>query len=370
MSRTRARAPQALAIAAAALALACSFGGSASATSRASIQHAAAPAQQAGAIATSVRWHRLTLRNGWASSQSQYGSGNPAVAVQRGIVYLSGSMHQASGTSTQFATLPRGFRPRHNLWLPVYSFSGTEGSIEIAATGQMFAFGADVTAYTSLAGISYPVRSVRLHNLHLLDGWTSSQSQFNSGNPAAGVQGGVVYLAGSMHGVSATGNLFATMPAGLRPARNMFVPAYTFGGAPGGIAVSLAGRMFAFGQADGNYTSLAGISYPVTSVRMHNLGLVNGWTTVPSVLGGRPTAGIQNGIVYLTGAIHQSSGTSTRFATLPRALRPAHNLWLPIFTAPGVIGSIEIAHNGQMFAFGIDAHNYSGLAGISFPVNS
>jgi hypothetical protein len=47
--------------------------------------------------------------------------------------------------------------------------------------------------------------------------------------------------------------------------------------------------------------------------------------------------------VYLTGAIHQPSGTSTRFATLPRALR---------------------------LAFGIDAHNYSGLAGISFPVSS
>jgi len=264
MSRTRARAPQALAIAAAALALASSFGGSALAASRASIHHAAASAQQAPAIATSVRWHRLTLRNGWASSQSQYGSGDPAVAIQRGIVYLSGSMHQASGTSEWFATLPRGFRPAHNLWLPVYSFQGTEGSIRIAASGQMFAFGGDVTAYASLAGISYPV----------------------------------------------------------------------------------------------------------TSVRMHNLGLVSGWTSVPSMLGGKPTAGIQNGIVYLTGAIQQPSGTNTHFATLPRALRPAHNLWLPIFTAPGVIGSIEIAHNGQMFAFGIDAHNYAGLAGISFPVNS
>jgi hypothetical protein len=369
MSRTRARATKALPIAAAALALACSFGGSALATARVSIHHAS-PAQKARTTATSVRWRTLTLRNGWTSSQSQYGSGDPAVAVQRGIVYLSGSMHQASGTSTWFATLPRGFRPRHNLWLPVYSFSGTEGSLRIAATGQMYAFGGAVTAYTSLAGISYPIASVRLHNLGLVNGWTSSQGQFNSGNPAAGIQGGVVYLAGSMHAVSATGNLFATIPAGLRPAHNMFVPAYTFDGAPGGIAVSLAGRMFAFGQADSGYTSLAGISYPVTSVRLHSLGLVNGWTAAQTVLGGRPTAGIQNGIVYLTGAIHQSSGTSTRFATLPRALRPAHNLWLPIFTAPGVIGSIEIAHNGQMFAFGIDAHNYAGLAGISYPVNS
>jgi hypothetical protein len=82
------------------------------------------------------------------------------------------------------------------------------------------------------------------------------------------------------------------------------------------------------------------------------------------------TPGGQNGIVYLTGAVQRPSGTSFHFATLPRALCPAHNLWLPIFTAPGVIGSLEIAHNGQMFAFGVDAHNYSGLAGISFPVSS
>ena len=64
--------------------------------------------------------------------------------------------------------------------------------------------------------------------------------------------------------------------------------------------------------------------------------------------------------------MHHASGTSFRFATLPRAFRPAHNLWLPVIVAGGGIQGIEIARNGQMFGFGGDA----GLSGISFPVNS
>jgi hypothetical protein len=173
-------------------------------------------------------------------------------------------MHQATPASTQFAALPRGFRPAHNLWLPVYSFAGTEGSIEIAASGQMYAFGGDVTTYTSLAAISFPVRSVRVHNLPLLDGWTSSQSQFNSGNPAAGVQGVVVYLAGSMHQPSsATGNHFATLPRGLRPSHVTVIPVYTYNGAAGAIAVEASGEMFVSGHGpESAYTSLAGISFP------------------------------------------------------------------------------------------------------------
>jgi hypothetical protein len=204
--------------------------------------------------------------------------------------------------------------------------------------------------------------------LALRNGWTSSQSQFNSGNPAAGVQGGGVYLAGSMHQPSsATGNHFATLPRGLRPSHVTVIPAYTDNGTAGAIAVETTGAMFVYGHGpESAYTSLAGISFPVTSVRFHNLSLVSGWGPGPGVLGLKPAAGIQNGIVYLAGGVHHTSGTSDRFATLPRAFRPAHNLWLPVITAGGGIQGIEIARNGQMFDFGGDA----GLSGISFPVNS
>ena len=89
----------------------------------------------------------------------------------------------------------------------------------------------------------------------------------------------------------------------------------------------------------------------------------------PALLGGKLGAGIQNGVVYLAGGVEQPSGTNDHFATLPRAFRPAHNMWLPVFTSGGAIGSIEIASSGRMYAFGGDVTGYTGLAGISFPAN-
>jgi hypothetical protein len=221
----------------------------------------------------------LALLNGWASSQSQYGSGDPRAAIQNGVVYLSGSMHQAAPGLERFAILPRRFRPSRNLWLPVYSFGGAVGSIEIAASGRMTASGTGATAYTSLGGVSFPVTSVRLHNLSLLDGWTSSQSEFGSGDPQAGIRNGIVYLAGSMHQASGTSNRFATLPKRLRPAHdmwfpvprafrpahNMWLPIFTSGGLFGSIEIASSGRMYAFGGGVTGYTGLAGISFPANS---------------------------------------------------------------------------------------------------------
>src|SRR5713226_296062 len=58
----------------------------------------AATAQPAAPAVTGVTWHQLTPINGWHSGQADYDSGNPAWTVQNGVVYLSGSVYQASGT--------------------------------------------------------------------------------------------------------------------------------------------------------------------------------------------------------------------------------------------------------------------------------
>ena len=151
----------------------------------------------------------------------------------------------------------------------------------------------------------------------------------------------------------------------------MGLPAYTYAGEGVGlIEIYANGQMRAFGAVATDYTSLAGMSFPVRSVRFRNLSLVNGWISVSSVPGKQAGVGLQNGIVYLAGGIARSSGTSSQFATLPPAFRPAHNLWLPVHTFLGKTGAIEIARTGQMYAFGGDAIAYSGLSGISFPLNS
>ena len=107
--------------------------------------------------------HALSLRNGWVSSQSAYNSGNPSYAVQDGIVYLSGSAHQPSAGSDVIAVLPRSARPKHNLWLAVYTFEGSVGSVKIASNGTIYGFNEGDSAlaqdYISFAGISFPVGS-------------------------------------------------------------------------------------------------------------------------------------------------------------------------------------------------------------------
>jgi hypothetical protein len=117
-------------------------------------------------LTAGVSWNSLVLQNAWVSSNSSFASGNPKVALQGNIVYLSGSMHQTTPGSAVFAFLPSTFRPTHNMWITVYTFGGTSGTLYIGKDGTMEAFssstcGSDNSAqcYTSLASVSYPINS-------------------------------------------------------------------------------------------------------------------------------------------------------------------------------------------------------------------
>ena len=101
------RAVQSLLAAAALAALGATAGGGSA---------SAATAQPAGPTITGVTWHQLTLTNGWVSGQSQEpGDGIPAWTVRNGVVYLTGSDMQTSGTNGEFAVLPSAARPAHVL---------------------------------------------------------------------------------------------------------------------------------------------------------------------------------------------------------------------------------------------------------------
>ncbi len=108
-----------------------------------------------------VTWTSLSLTNGWVSSQSEYNSGDPRYGANgTGVIYLSGSLHAPSADASKtFAQLPPGNRPSHQLWLPIYTNGGTEGSLIIATSGLMYLYGASTTTYSSLAGVSFPLGS-------------------------------------------------------------------------------------------------------------------------------------------------------------------------------------------------------------------
>lgn len=109
-----------------------------------------------------VTWHRLVLRNGWTAEPAATNQGKPRYARSNGIIYLSGALHQPSGTSNIIAYLPRGYRPSHNLSVPVVTGLPPFGYLWIQPNGAVKVFtspAASGQAFTSLAGVSFPVNS-------------------------------------------------------------------------------------------------------------------------------------------------------------------------------------------------------------------
>ena len=130
------------------------------------VAHSQGTHSAANSLATGVSWQPIVLQNAWASSNATYGTGNPKVALQGSVVYLSGSMHQTTPGSAIFAFLPSTYRPTHNLYITVYTNGGTSGTLYIGHDGTMEAFsnsscgsGNAAQCFTSLASVSYPINS-------------------------------------------------------------------------------------------------------------------------------------------------------------------------------------------------------------------
>ena len=216
--------------------------------------------------AATMKSHKLALEHGWASSQSSYDTGDPSYAISGGVVYLSGSMH-STGTSRVATLLPKAARPAQQMFVPVYTFDGSTGWLQILPTGQIEALGPDATIYTSLAGISYPAIGAKWHNFTLVDGWTSGLKHFHTANPAYTVIGGVVYLTGSMY--EATGNvgLWTFLPSATRTHDVLEIETDASAGTSGAVAITSSLGLVSsmpFSNAK-TFTSLASIAYPQSS---------------------------------------------------------------------------------------------------------
>ena len=163
MGRFRSLFAQSPAIVISVLAVALSLGGGAYASTHLSGSN---PPAASSALTAGVSWTSLSLINGWESENGTYGTGNPKVAEQSNVVYLSGSLAQATPGSPEFAVLPSSFRPTHNLYITVYTNGDTSGTLYIGSNGEMEAYsgtscGSGTTAecFTSLATVSFPINS-------------------------------------------------------------------------------------------------------------------------------------------------------------------------------------------------------------------
>lgn len=343
-----------------------------------------APVAQAGVPA--CVWQPLTLINGWQSGQGAFGTGDPAVcAGTDGMVYVSGSLTAPNGsTSEEFAVLPSGYAPAHTDYFTVYTNNGAVGVVRIEPDGSMWAYYGNATQFTSLAGISFPADTAGVQGLMpLLAGWQSAQSPYLTGNPGYFVSNGVAHLDGSVYHPNGTPQwgsdtawTFAQLPASATPSHCMTINTYTFAGGSNDLFIDQTNG--AIHGANAQYTSLAGISYPVSANAWQPLTLVNS----VGLTCDQADSSVGYGVVYLTGYIGVSQGYSGEFAVLPPGQRPAHTLYLNVNatgTGSNDWANLRIDTDGEMSVFNLGGYPpngvspggaYFSIAGLSFRVNS
>jgi len=208
--------------------------------------------------------------------------------------------------------------------------------------------------------------------LALVNGWESaSTTSLKTGTPAWAVQDGVVYLRGAVKQPNTqNSSAFATLPASARPAHNLYIQVYTNSDTPGILYIGSDGTMEAFGGNATTFASLSAVSYPAAAVKSHNLALKNGWVSSQPTYGtGNPAYAVSHGVVYLSGSMHGGATSAPAFV-LPEAARPAHLMYVSVYTFDGSTGFLEIMPTGQVDVEGADAASYTSLASISFPVAS
>ncbi len=118
------------------------------------------------------------------------------------------------------------------------------------------------------------------------------------------------------------------------------------------------------------FAALGGGAYAATSsssssIHWKNAALKNGWTPYASGYAPAGYAKDSSGVVHLRGGIKGGTSGSIAF-TLPKADRPHHALYLPIYTLDGSEGSLYISKGGHVEPFGSEVSGYTSLDGVSF----
>jgi hypothetical protein len=179
-----------------------------------------------------------------------------------------------------------------------------------------------------------------------LNGWTGGP--FGTAQPAATVLSGIVHLHGAI-ATTGTNPVAFTLPAALRPATNVYVPVDLCNAAKGRLDIQPTGtvtvqaeKSFASAQC---FTSLDGASYALTATTP--LTPLNGWTGAPFGTS-QPAATVISGVVHLKGAIAANGSTNPVVFTLPPALRPATNTYIPVDLCNAANGRLDIQPNGTV----------------------
>jgi len=163
----------------------------------------------------------LTLKNGWTAAP--FGTSNAAVSTINGIVHFKGAIQHVTGSPF---TLPAAFRPATNVYVPVDLCNATNGRLFIRPTGVVTieaegGKSANAQCFTSLDGASFATSASSFTPLTLQNAWTNAP--FGTSGAAVRTISGIVHLKGAIATTQSNMVPF-TLPAGFRPAANMYVP--------------------------------------------------------------------------------------------------------------------------------------------------
>jgi len=210
---------------------------------------------------TAAGFTPLALQNGWTNAP--FATSSAAVASIGGIVQLKGAI--ASGTAGVAFTLPVGFRPATNVYVPVDQLVATKGRLFIQSTGDVSVQSegpfSNAQGFTALDNASFAIAG-GLTPLVLQNGWTNAP--FATSSAAVASFSGIVHFKGAIAG--GTTAVAFTLPAGFRPPTTVYVEVdlcSTTSGRlvidPSGV-VSIQAKSGVFSNAQ-CFTSLDGASF-------------------------------------------------------------------------------------------------------------
>ena len=287
-----------------------------------------------------------------------------------GVVRLRGAV--AGGTTGLIFNLPANMRPGTDVYVPVDLCDAHNGRLYIQPNGNVTVVGegafSEPQCFTSLDGAWFLAAPPGQIALTLVNGWTPAP--FSTRAPKAVLIGGVVYFKGALG--NGTASTVFTMPVGMRPAANVYVPIDLCDAHDGRLRIRPSGKVTV--QAEGAFsdaqcfTSLEGASFTLTPPANVAMALLNGWSNSP--FNTRPVrASLDGGVVRLRGAMN-TAGADPHAFTLPPGLRPAADVYVQVDLCDATNGRLTIQATGlvSVQAEGpfSDAQCFTSLDGASY----
>lgn len=202
-----------------------------------------------------------------------------------------------------------------------------------------------VTSF-SLASISAAAQFAGPTQLSFVNGWTDAP--FGTSHAMVQETLGIVQFRGAI--ANGTSSTAFTLPAGLRPAANVYIPVDLCNAnkgrliiQPSGVVSVQAEKAFSDAQC---FTSLDGASFEPTPTGFTALALINGWSGAPFGTGS-PAAKVIGARVHFRGAM-ATSGTNTRPFIMPPAFRPATDVYVEVDLCNANKGRLHITPSGAV----------------------